>query len=112
MWLSWFGYGITTPEGPVSGVFSPTSTSWAPAATKRSTRSCASCMSMFATETNSDVARAAWLPKGAEAWSEAPIMDFRKAEVTEFWAGRRVPSRHNTSAPDMDFSLFSDKAAR
>lgn len=72
----------------------------------------ATMRSMFATETNSDVARAAWLPKGAEAWSEGSIMDFRKAEVTEFWAGRRTPSRHNTSAPDMNFSLFSPTAAR
>ena len=72
----------------------------------------ATMRSMFATETNSDVARAAWLPKGADSWREGSIMDFRKADVTEFWAGRRVPSRHNTSAPDMDFSLFSDKATR
>ncbi|MCB1541056.1 MAG: hypothetical protein KDJ25_09495 [Rhodoblastus sp.] len=72
----------------------------------------ATLRSMFATETNSDVARAAWLPKGAEAWSEGSIMDFRKGAVTEFWAGRRLPSRHNTSAPDMNFSLFSPKAAR
>ncbi|MFV0280465.1 MAG: hypothetical protein ACK5JM_06870 [Rhodoblastus sp.] len=70
----------------------------------------AALRSMFATETNSDVARAAWLPKGADAWSEGPIMDFRKAEVTEFWAGRRLPSRHNTSAPDMNFNLFSATA--
>ena len=72
----------------------------------------ATLRSMFASETNSDVARAAWLPKGAEAWSEGSIMDFRKGEVTEFWAGRRLPSRHNTSAPDMSFNLFSPKAAR
>ena len=72
----------------------------------------ATLRSMFATETNSDVARAAWLPKGADAWSEGSIMDFRKGEVTEFWAGRRLPSRHNTSAPDMNFSLFSPKAQR
>ncbi len=72
----------------------------------------ATLRSMFATETNSDVARAAWLPKGADAWTEGSIMDFRKAEVTEFWAGRRLPSRHNTSAPDMNFSLFSPKAQR
>ena len=70
----------------------------------------ATMRSMFATETNSDVARAAWLPKGADAWSEGSIMDFKRAEVTEFWAGRRLPSRHNTSAPDMNFSLFSPMA--
>jgi hypothetical protein len=29
------------------------------------------------------------------------------AEVTELWAGRRLPSRHNTSAPDMIFRAFT-----
>ena len=43
---------------------------------------------------------------GADAWSEGSIMDFRKGEVTEFWAGRRLPSRHNTSAPDFTFRDF------
>ena len=27
-------------------------------------------------------------------------------DVLELWAGRRLPSRHNTSAPDMIFSAF------
>ncbi len=72
----------------------------------------ATMRSMFATETNSDVARAAWLTAGASAWKEAGIMDAPTGKITEFWAGRRVPSRHNTTAPDMSFSLFSDRSAR
>jgi hypothetical protein len=34
-------------------------------------------------------------------------MDFRKAKAAELWAGRTLPSRHNTSAPDMVFRDFS-----
>lgn len=67
----------------------------------------ASLRSMFASELNSDVARAAWLTKGSDLWRESGILQFPSSEVTEFWAGRRAPSRHNLSAPDMSFSLFS-----
>jgi hypothetical protein len=61
---------------------------------------------MFVTETNADVAQAAWLAPGGKAWDVAPIMAFGRADVTELWAGRRLPSRHNTSAPDMIFRTF------
>ena len=67
----------------------------------------AALRSMFVTETNADVARAGWLAPGARAFETAPLMDFRRATVLEFWAGRRLPSRHNTSAPDMIFRDFS-----
>ena len=33
-------------------------------------------------------------------------MDFQRASAVEVWAGRLVPSRHNTSAPDMVFRDF------
>ena len=36
----------------------------------------------------------------------APVMDFDERERDELWAGRPVPSRHNTSAPDMVFRDF------
>ena len=67
----------------------------------------ATMRSMYATETNADVARAAWRTKGGVDWREDSIMNFPSADVTEFWAGRRLPSRHNLSAPDMSFSRFS-----
>ncbi len=79
----------------------------------------ASLRSMYVTQFNADVAQTAWRVKGAKGWSEAPIMSFpdqagasgksRSIALTEFWAGRTVPSRHNLSAPDMVFSHFSDK---
>jgi len=67
----------------------------------------AALRSMFVTETNADVARVAWLAPGGKAFEEAPVMSFGHAEATELWAGRRLPSRHNTSAPDMVFRAFT-----
>ncbi|MDE2362417.1 MAG: hypothetical protein KGM42_07035 [Hyphomicrobiales bacterium] len=72
----------------------------------------ASMRSMFSTETNADVARAAWRAKGDAAWRETGIMEFAGAQATEFRAGRRVVSRHNTSAPDMSFGRFSAAPAQ
>jgi hypothetical protein len=68
----------------------------------------AAISSMYTTEFNADVAKVAWRVKGGEGWHEAPIDAFATAEATEFWAGRTVASRHNTSAPDLVFSHFSD----
>ncbi len=66
----------------------------------------AALRSMYATEGNSDVARVAWREKNGKGWGEAPVMTFPGALATEVWAGRRTPSRHNLSAPDMVFSHF------
>lgn len=71
----------------------------------------ATLRSMFATEINSDVARAGWRVKGGDSWLDDSIMKFPGGMIAEFWAGRRLPSRHNTSAPDMSFSRFSAAAA-
>jgi hypothetical protein len=68
----------------------------------------AALRSMFVTETNADVARLAWRVPGAAAYETAPVMAFRRADALELWAGRRLPSRHNTSAPDMLFGAFRD----
>ena len=66
----------------------------------------AALRSMFANETNADVARVAWRVKDGKGWEEAPVLSFPGAMVTELWAGRQSPSRHNLSAPDMVFSRF------
>ena len=68
-------------------------------------RRCARCSSPRPTPTR---AEATWLSPGAAPTTTAPVMDFRRANVTEFRAGRRLPSRHNTSAPDMVFRDFGD----
>ena len=60
----------------------------------------AALRSMFVTEINNDVAHLGWRTKGGPSWERAPIMEFKRASAVEVWAGRVVPSRHNTSAPD------------
>ena len=67
----------------------------------------ASLRSMYAAETNSDVAKVAWRAKGAEGWGEAPITNYPGGQAAELWAGRTAISRHNLSAPDHIFSRFS-----
>jgi hypothetical protein len=67
----------------------------------------AALRSMFVTEINNDIAQLGWRVKGAPGWERVPIMDFKRANATEVWAGRLVPSRHNTSAPDMVFRDFA-----
>jgi hypothetical protein len=67
----------------------------------------AALRSMFVTEINNDVAQLGWRLKGAQSWERGGIMDFKRASAVELWAGRLVPSRHNTSAPDTVFRDFS-----
>ena len=66
----------------------------------------AALRSMFVTEINNDVAQLRWRAKNAPGFERAGIMEFSRASATEVWAGRLVPSRHNTSAPDMIFRDF------
>lgn len=69
----------------------------------------AALRSMFVTEINNDVAQLGWRVKGAQSWERSGIMEFRRASAIEVWAGRLVPSRHNTSAPDMLFRDFKGR---
>jgi hypothetical protein len=66
----------------------------------------AALRSMFVTDVNADVSRVGWRAKGAQAWQETPVMDFKQANAAALWAGRATVSRHNTSAPDMIFRDF------
>ncbi len=67
----------------------------------------AALRSMYVTETNADAAHVAWREPGAAAWHERPVMQFERARTSAFWLGRRVPSRHNLSAPDMTIDDFA-----
>jgi len=71
----------------------------------------AALRSMYVTEFNADVARIALREPDARGWREEPIMSFAKGRATDVWAGRLVPSRHNTSAPDMIFNRFQSTPA-
>jgi hypothetical protein len=66
----------------------------------------AALRSMFVTEVNADVTQVAWRTKDGPAWRQEPVMTFGRASAVEIWAGRTLPSRHNTSAPDTVFSGF------
>lgn len=66
----------------------------------------AALRSMYVSTENADVSWLEWRADGKSA--SAAVSDFRKASVTEFWAGRRIPSRHNASAPDMKFRDFRE----
>lgn len=66
----------------------------------------AALRSMYVTEGNADVARLAWRSREGR-FEEAAVMAFREAEARALWAGRLVPSRHNTSAPDHWFRDFA-----
>ena len=66
----------------------------------------ATLRSMYVTEFNADVARIASREEKARSWREEPIMTFDRARATDVWMGRLLPSRHNTSAPDMMFNHF------
>jgi hypothetical protein len=66
----------------------------------------AALRSMYVTEYNADTARIAVKEPTAKRWREENIMSFGRAEASDVWTGRLVPSRHNTSAPDMVFHRF------
>lgn len=65
--------------------------------------------SMYVTEYNSDVSRVAWRAPGDKGWGEAPIMTWPGGRASEVWAGRLLPSRHNTSAPDTILENFAEE---
>ncbi|KLK94999.1 hypothetical protein AA309_00665 [Microvirga vignae] len=71
----------------------------------------ATLRSMYVTEFNADVARIAVREEKVRSWREEMIMNFRDAMATDAWMGRLVPSRHNTSAPDMMFNRFRAEPA-
>ncbi|KAA2242354.1 hypothetical protein [Salinarimonas soli] len=71
----------------------------------------AALRSMYVTEFNADVARIAAREPGAPGWREEPVMAYRGGKATDLWTGRLVPSRHNTSAPDILFGRFGADGA-
>jgi hypothetical protein len=66
----------------------------------------AAIRSMYVTRDNADAAEVAWQNAGAKGWTEAPIMAVSGGKVTALQISRTVPSRHNTSAPDLVVDAF------
>lgn len=68
----------------------------------------AALRSMFVTDLNADVAEVGWREPGGQNWRGTPLPSFTRADIVELWLGRKLASRHNTSAPDMSFGHFRD----
>ena len=67
----------------------------------------AALRSMYITGINNDAARVAFRQNGKDRWGEEPVLDYKGGDVTDFWLGRHVPSRHNMASPDMSVSGFA-----
>ena len=66
--------------------------------------------SMYVTPDNADVSEVHWQPVEARRnadWQQSALPYFRDAQVRSVRFGRSMPSRHNTTAPDLRFSDFS-----
>ncbi|MFD2263850.1 hypothetical protein ACFSM5_13190 [Lacibacterium aquatile] len=59
----------------------------------------AALRSMFVTSANADASTV--FTRIGQEWHEAPVMGFKGAGAEALTLGRLIPSRHNTSAPDM-----------
>lgn len=64
--------------------------------------------SMYVTSDNADMSEIRWLQSPTSAWQARSLPDVRTLEAIRVRLGRSVPSRHNTSAPDIEFSDFDD----
>jgi hypothetical protein len=62
--------------------------------------------SMYVSADNADMSEIAWKPARAAASESKPLSDVSRLEAAEVRFGRTIPSRHNTSAPDIRFSGF------
>ena len=63
--------------------------------------------SMFVRSDNADSAVVAFKALRGKQWSADPVMDYHGSEASAVWLGRVHPSRHNTSAPDMQIDGFA-----
>ena len=78
--------------------------SFAPAASH--TTPFAALRSMHVSPDNADVSEIAWRQGGDARLQTQPLDAARRIEATDVRFGRSIPSRHNTSAPDIRFYDF------
>ncbi|MBY4899062.1 hypothetical protein [Cupriavidus sp. AU9028] len=62
--------------------------------------------SMYVTEDNADMSRVQWRDAAGQP-GDLPLPQVSTLQATEARFGRTLPSRHNTSAPDIAFERFS-----
>jgi len=70
------------------------------------TRPFAVLRSMFVAADNADVSELEWQATGAADPQTTPLQQVTTLEAAQVRFGRTIPSRHNTSAPDIRFSGF------
>ena len=66
----------------------------------------AALRSMFVAAQVADTAEVRWQMDSGEPFSQVAVMDLRAERARAVRFGRSVPSRHNTSAPDLVFHAF------
>lgn len=66
--------------------------------------------SMYVSEDNADMSEVRWQPAAGAAMQAKPLADVKSLSATTVRFGRSVPSKHNTSAPDIAFTGFDDGA--
>jgi hypothetical protein len=66
--------------------------------------------SMYVAPDNADMSEVAWraTPNAAEA--RQPLLEVKTLQAADVRFGRSIPSRHNTSAPDIRFGGFASGA--
>jgi hypothetical protein len=66
--------------------------------------------SMYVAPDNADVSEVRWQASPQAAPQVLPLPEVKSLQATQVRFGRSLPSKHNTSAPDIAFSEFDDGA--
>ncbi|MCY1524427.1 hypothetical protein D9M68_593580 [compost metagenome] len=66
--------------------------------------------SMYVTPDNADMSEVRWQASPQAAEQVLPLPEVKTLNATQVRFGRSLPSKHNTSAPDIAFSGFDDEA--
>jgi len=68
--------------------------------------------SMYVTPDNADVSEVRWQAAPQAAPQVLPLPEVKSLQATQVRFGRSLPSKHNTSAPDISFGGFDSGEAR
>ncbi len=78
----------------------------------REARPFAVLRSMYVAPDNADVSEVRWQASPGAAEQALPLPELKTLSAAQFRFGRSLPSKHNTSAPDIVFGGFDDAAGR